>query len=182
MIKDILEIFRNEREIYLPHLQSLKNWIMAIYTHNEEYEIFRFVLYTRISELYFSKNKIIHLFFLRKSSIMGRKLNFFISPGGLGSKTHIYHQGVVINKGSVIGEGCRFHGDNCVGNNGNSSECPSLGNRVEVGIGAKIIGDVTIADDIIIGANSVVTHDFLEPGITIAGIPAKRIKKEQLYE
>lgn len=41
--------------------------------------------------------------------------------------------------------------------------------------GARIIGDISIASNIAIGANAVVTKSFLEEGITIAGIPAKKI-------
>lgn len=52
-----------------------------------------------------------------------------------------------------------------------------LGKNVDLGIGAKIIGGVTIADNIKIGANAVVTKSFTEPGITIAGVPAKKIKE-----
>ena len=55
-------------------------------------------------------------------------------------------------------------------------DAPIIGNNVEVGFGAVIIGKVKIADGIKIGANSVVTNSFLEPNITIAGVPAKKIK------
>ena len=55
-------------------------------------------------------------------------------------------------------------------------DAPIIGNNVEVGFGAVIIGKVKIADGIKIGANSVVANSFLEPNITIAGVPAKKIK------
>ena len=55
-------------------------------------------------------------------------------------------------------------------------DAPIIGNNVEVGFGAVIIGKVKIADGIKIGANSVVTKSFLEPNIKIAGVPAKKIK------
>lgn len=45
------------------------------------------------------------------------------------------------------------------------------------GYGSVIIGNVKIADNIRIGANSVVTKTFMEEGITIAGVPAKKIEK-----
>ena len=54
-------------------------------------------------------------------------------------------------------------------------DAPTIGNNVEIGFGAVIIGKI-IADGIKIGANSVVTKSFLEPNITIAGVPAKKIK------
>ena len=90
----------------------------------------------------------------------------------------IFHGGnIIINLHSVIGDGCSFHGDNCIGNNGRDNLCPILGKRVELGVGAKVIGNVTLADDITVGANSVVTRSFLEPGITIAGVPARKIER-----
>lgn len=55
-------------------------------------------------------------------------------------------------------------------------DAPTIGNNVEIGFGAVIIGKIKIADGIKIGANSVVTKSFLEPNITIAGVPAKKIK------
>lgn len=48
--------------------------------------------------------------------------------------------------------------------------------NVEIGYGAVLLGDIRIADDIIIGANSVVTKSFEEPGIVIAGVPAVKIR------
>ena len=41
----------------------------------------------------------------------------------------------------------------------------------------KIIGNVKIADNIKIAAGAVVVNSFMEPGITIAGIPARKINK-----
>jgi serine O-acetyltransferase len=58
---------------------------------------------------------------------------------------------------------------------------PTIGNRVTVGAGAKVLGPVYIGDDSAIGANAVVTHDV--PAESIAtGIPAvvrKRGEKER---
>jgi serine O-acetyltransferase len=36
---------------------------------------------------------------------------------------------------------------------------PTIGNRVYIGAGAKILGPVTIGEDAIIGANAVITKD-----------------------
>jgi serine O-acetyltransferase len=52
---------------------------------------------------------------------------------------------------------------------------PKIGDNVYIGPGAKIFGDIEIADGIAIGANSVVNRSFTEPNIGIAGIPAKKI-------
>jgi len=39
---------------------------------------------------------------------------------------------------------------------GISSEAPRLGNNIVVGVGSVILGNVVLADDIAVGANSVV--------------------------
>jgi serine O-acetyltransferase len=46
---------------------------------------------------------------------------------------------------------------------------------VYIAPGAKIYGAIEIADNIAIGANAVVNKSFLEPNITIAGVPARKI-------
>ncbi len=56
-----------------------------------------------------------------------------------------------------------------------SEGCFRIGNNVYIGPGARIFGDIEIADGIAIGANAVVNRSFLEPGITIAGVPARKI-------
>ena len=94
----------------------------------------------------------------------------------IGGGIDIWHSGVVIN--GDIGKNCVFHGNNVIGNKGigNEDEYPVLGDRVDVGAGAVIIGKVFIADDCKIGAGAVVTKSFTEPGSVLAGVPAKKIK------
>ena len=49
------------------------------------------------------------------------------------------------------------------------------GNNVYIGTDALILGDVTIEDNVMIGANAVVTKSITESGITVAGILARKI-------
>ncbi|MBQ8238024.1 MAG: serine acetyltransferase [Oscillospiraceae bacterium] len=177
MNQALKEILHAERVLYIPHIKTLKNKIMAMYTHSEEYEIYRFIRALRKAEFYKSKSKLIYTYYLRKSNICGNRLGYFIAPGVLGKGVRLYHRGgIIINSNSQIGDGCLFHGDNCVGNNGMDNRCPVLGKNVELGIGAKVIGGITLADGIRVGANAVVTKSFSEAGITIAGVPAVKVK------
>ena len=185
MGKIIKSIIENEKKIYIAHLKDFKSRISAALTHDESYQIYKWSKELRITEYYEDTKdksilmKICYYYHYRKMCILGDRLGFFISTGVLGKNVKIFHRGgIIINFRSKIGDGCRFHGDNCVGNNGTTTDCPVLGKNVDVGIGAKILGGVTIADDIKIGANAVVTKSFLEPGITIAGIPATKIEKK----
>ena len=112
----------------------------------------------------------------RRKNKLGVKLGIEISEKSFQEGLIIFHTGnIVVNGYSRIGKNCKLHGDNCIGNNGISEATPRIGDRVDIGVGAKIIGDVEIADDIVIGAGAVVNRSFLTPGIVIAGIPAKEI-------
>ena len=114
---------------------------------------------------------------LRKYQKYGRMLGYTIGDGVLGENVVFYHPAsIIINPNARVGEGCRFHGDCCIGVARTGEHgCPVLGKNVDIGVGAKILGDIYIADNIVIGANAVVTRSFTEPGITIAGVPARQI-------
>lgn len=53
----------------------------------------------------------------------------------------------------------------------------SLGDNVVIGTGSTVIGPVTICDNVIIGAMSLVNKDISEPG-TYVGIPVKKISNQ----
>lgn len=104
------------------------------------------------------------------------KLGFFINPNCFGPGLAIVHPGtIVVNGNARIGANCRIYSCVVIGVRPGQSEAPTIGDDVYIGPGAKIYGDITIADGIVIGANSVVNKSFLEPNITIAGIPARKI-------
>lgn len=107
---------------------------------------------------------------------LGMRLGIEIGPNCFGKGLNLYHSNIVINPGVKAGEGCSLHGANCIGNNGLTPEVPTLGNNVDVGYGAIIIGSVTIADGVKIGANAVVNKSVTVPNCVVAGIPAKIVK------
>ena len=51
-----------------------------------------------------------------------------------------------------------------------------LGNNVDIGYGAIVVGDVYIADDVRIGAGAVVTKSCYEKGVTLVGVPARILR------
>lgn len=106
-----------------------------------------------------------------------RQLGFTIPPNVFGPGLSIAHVGtIVISAAARIGSNCRIHVCTNIGTAaGFTDKAPHIGNNVYIGPGAKLFGDITIADGIAIGANSVVNKSFLEPDITIAGVPAKKV-------
>jgi serine O-acetyltransferase len=91
-------------------------------------------------------------------------------------------QGIVI--GSVkIGENALIYNGVTIGAkkmdvNFNPSSRPIIGNNVMIGSGAKILGSINIGDNVIIGANSVVTKSVPNDKLVL-GIPAKEYSKSE---
>ena len=75
-----------------------------------------------------------------------------------------------------MGAGCSIGQGVTIGTQGmGKGDVPVLGDRVYVGAGAKVLGAVTVGDDVAIGANSVVTRD-LPSGVTAVGAPARPVQ------
>ncbi|MHC1757646.1 MAG: serine O-acetyltransferase [Methanosarcina sp.] len=111
---------------------------------------------------------------------MSIHLGYSIPINVFGPGLCIAHRGtIVVNKDSRVGENCRIHACTNIGSGRDSILlAPKIGNGVYIGPGAKIFGNIEIADNIAIGANSVVNKSFYEKGISIAGVPAKKINNK----
>ena len=102
-----------------------------------------------------------------------------IHPGArIGRRFFIDHgMGVVIGETSEIGDDCLFYQGVTLGGTGNEKgkRHPTLGNRVVVGTGAKILGSIRIGDDVKVGAGSVVVHPVPDKS-TVVGIPGRVVR------
>ncbi|MBR9883814.1 MAG: serine O-acetyltransferase [Oceanospirillales bacterium] len=107
--------------------------------------------------------------------------NVDIHPGAtVGARLFIDHgAGVVIGETAVIGDDVTlYHGVTLGGTSWNKGKRhPTLGDRVLVGAGAKILGPITIANDARVGANSVVVQD-VPAGGTVVGIPGRIVSDQ----
>ena len=54
---------------------------------------------------------------------------------------------------------------------------PRIGRNVYVGVGAQIVGPVTVGDGAVVGAGAVVTAD-VAPGAVVAGVPARELTRK----
>lgn len=84
-----------------------------------------------------------------------------------------------MNAYAKVGENCNLQQGVNIGRNINNEDVPVIGNNVYIGPGAKIFGKIVIADNVVIGANSVVNKSVFEPGVVIAGVPAQIIGKRK---
>jgi serine O-acetyltransferase len=78
--------------------------------------------------------------------------------------------GIVIHPDSIIGPNCLIFQQVTLGTN--NSAPPRLDGHVDVGAGAKILGNVTVGRHARVGANAVVISD-VPAGATVVGIPAR---------
>lgn len=93
---------------------------------------------------------------------VGRR--FFIDHGS----------GVVIGATAVIGDDVMLYHQVTLGGRSmdrTTKRHPTLGDRVVIGAGAKVLGNIEVGDDVQIGANSVVVRD-IPSGAVATGIPA----------
>ena len=91
----------------------------------------------------------------------------------IGKGFTIEHTGAIVISGdAVFGDDCVVRQGVTVGlRNRNRRGSPRIGNRVDIGAGAKLLGDITIGDDVAIGANAVVLCDVPSGSIAV-GVPA----------
>lgn len=82
--------------------------------------------------------------------------------------------GIVIHPAVEIGVNCLIHQQVTIGVNRGGRAPPKICGHVDIGAGAKIIGDITIGPHALIGANAVVVKDVQAYSI-VAGVPAKII-------
>jgi serine O-acetyltransferase len=87
--------------------------------------------------------------------------------------------GVVIGETAVVGRNCILFHQVTLGGTGKSSgkRHPTLLDNVVVGTGAKILGDITIGNNVYIGANSVVLQDVPD-NCTVVGIPGRIVRQD----
>ena len=102
-----------------------------------------------------------------------------IHPGArIGRRFFIDHgSGVVIGETTEIGDDVLLYQGVTLGGTGNEKgkRHPTIGNRVVVGTGAKVLGNIRIGDNVKVGAGSVVVHPVPD-NCTVVGIPGRVVR------
>ena len=98
-----------------------------------------------------------------------------IKAGAIIGRRFVVHtsQAILIADGVIIGDDCTINSGVCLVHRANSrgKGVPIIGNRVYFGVGCKVLGNITVGDGAVIGANAVVLSD-IPAGHTAVGIPA----------
>lgn len=98
----------------------------------------------------------------------------------IGNGLYLTHggRGVVIHPGAKIGDNAVINHQVTIGSDrtGNAG-APIIGDNVFIGVGAKVLGTLSIGNNVKIGANAVVITDVADNS-TAVGIPAKVLQKK----
>jgi serine O-acetyltransferase len=80
--------------------------------------------------------------------------------------------GIVISGYAIFGDDCRIRNGVVVGlKNVTDPAAPVIGNNVDIGAGAKVLGRIRIGNNVVIGANAVVICDVPDDSMAV-GVPA----------
>ena len=179
--KDLKEYIAADNNWLLPN--GFKGKVVGSIAQYPTRAFKKFLKYLRMQEYYLNTangNKwkgFMALVYEGKKNKLGLKLGVEIGPNVFGKGLNMYHAGnIVINPAVRVGENCSLHGGNCIGNNGLTFDTPVIGDNVDIGFGAVIIGGITIASGVKIGANAVVNKSITEENCVVAGVPAKVVK------
>lgn len=162
-----LQMFENIRADFNAHGRDAGAqgfWAMVVYRFGRwRYSVRPALLRKLCSFLYKALYKFIQIITgieLPCEAIVGR--NFVIDHFG----------GIIVSGYARFGDNCRIRNGVVVGlRRVDEPVAPIIGNNVDIGAGAKLLGPIKIGDNSIIGANAVVIGDVPENSIAI-GVPA----------
>jgi len=110
--------------------------------------------------------------------LCGISLDYTVS---VGRRVRIWHHGGMVLGARRIGNDVHIRQNTTFGlarRGDHWSKKPIIGDRVEIGAGAVIVGPIKIGDDAVVGANAVVLED-VPPGCMAVGVPARVIERKQ---
>lgn len=98
----------------------------------------------------------------------------------IGPGLRIYHfGGIVLNSEVKIGSNCTLRHGVTIGNQKSIHDVPKIGNNVDIGAGAKILGDINIGDNVIVGANAVVISSVPDNCVAV-GVPSRYFEQKKV--
>lgn len=139
-------------------------WVMVVYRFGRwRYGVRPMLLRKAFSLLYKVAYKLVQVMTgidLPCEARVGR--NFIIDHFG----------GIIVSGYACFGDDCRIRDGVTIGLKRVKDPCaPRIGNNVEIGTGAKLLGRITVGDNVVIGANAVVLTDVPSNSVAM-GVPA----------
>lgn len=101
--------------------------------------------------------------------------SLYIDALEIGGGLYIQHGFATMIAAKYIGENCWINQQVTIGYNG-QGDPPVIGDNVMITCGAKVLGDIHIGNNVVVGANAVVIRDVPERCV-VGGVPAKVLKQ-----
>lgn len=160
-------MFDNIRADYIAHGRSLGAqgfWAMVVYRFGR----WRYGIRPRLLRMPFSA--LYKILFKWIQVVAGIELPCEVR---LGRNFVIDHSGGIVVSGyATFGDNCRIRNGVVVGlSRTDDPVAPIIGNNVDIGAGAKVLGRIHVGNNVIIGANAVVIRDVPDNSIAV-GVPA----------
>ncbi|HEX7056612.1 MAG TPA: serine O-acetyltransferase EpsC [Bacilli bacterium] len=169
-------------------IRVMKSDIEAVFANDPAARTVFEVLFTYAGLHAVWSHRIAHWFYRKRLFLIARIISqtarFFtgieIHPGAkIGNRLFIDHgMGVVIGETCEIGDDVVIYQGATLGGTGKEKgkRHPTIGNRVVIGSGAKLLGSYKVGDNSFIGANAVVLRE-VPPNSTVVGIPGKTVSR-----
>lgn len=171
---ELIDRLAIERQNY-PCFDSRKDLLLAYLCHDRDYMVYKFTKYLRRTEYHYNlKNLsklhyIPYIFYKNLKHRLGQKLGLDIGENAFDTGVYFAHTNIIVGS-AKIGKNCKLHGQNCIGSGA------VIGDNCELWVGAKVFGPSVLANNITVAAGAIVISSFDEEGITIGGIPARKLR------
>ena len=149
----------------------------------EHKKLMKFLKIYRKNEYFHNckKSKILLKYIDKKYHKLCSKYNIYLPINTIDIGLLIIHIGpIYVNENAKIGKNLRLHPMTTIASSIAESKAPTIKDGVWIGPGARLYGNITIGNNVVIGTNSVVNKSFKD-NMTIAGVPAKKINNKK-YE
>lgn len=178
--KDLQYYLNADREVYGKG-SGLKAKLKETILPDSNYKFMRLC---RMYEYHYNLgHKLRAYYYAYRYGKQGLKIGVSLPPNVVGPGCHITHGKFIANPDAQIGSQCKIFDNVTVAGTGryDIQGAPRIGDRVVLCAGAKIIGPINIADDVVVAAGAVVVKDVTEQGITVGGIPARKISNTNSF-
>lgn len=169
---------------------QLKDWLaeeIECYPNHGRFKIYNILLLSqnailrrhqillRKTEYYInSGRRLMARLYKLRLELLQTKYGMHIPPNTFEKGLQVMHVGEIhINSNASAGKNCVIHVHTSLAAGGFSDAVPTIGDGVLLFMGAIVCGDTYIANNVVIGANSVVSKSVFEENVTVAGNPAQ---------
>lgn len=177
MIKDAADLHSYlEADAKANGIVSHYDYIIKLLYGNIGACVYRYLKTMRMYEFAVNTNSMQQYWYRYKLRHLGNKYRITIIPNTVGKGLFIPHiEGGIVLNCKRMGEYCTIGYGVLVGNKNTQEETATIGNHVSLYAGCKIIGKVSIGNNVEIAPNAVVVNDVPDNAI-VGGVPAKVLK------